>query len=96
MSVSTDTFARFIDLLADTIDDHQAAGETQAARLHMSRFHFDRLVSAAGGEPPGALRRRVLMERAAYQLITSDREVLDAQHLRTLPRCRPGGAPRSP
>ena len=77
MSVSTDTFARFVNLLADTLDDHQAAGDALAARLHMSRFHFDRLVSAAGGEPPGALRRRVLMERAAYQLITSDREVLE-------------------
>jgi len=77
MSVSTDTFARFVNLLADTLDDHQAAGDALAARLHMSRFHFDRLVSAAGGEPPGALRRRVLLERAAYQLITSDREVLE-------------------
>lgn len=77
MSVSTDTFARFVDLLADTLDHHDASGDALAARVHMSRFHFDRLVSAAAGEPPATLRRRVLLERAAYQLITSDREVLD-------------------
>jgi hypothetical protein len=34
-------------------------------------------VAAAAGEPPAALRRRVLLERAAYQLITSDQDVLD-------------------
>ena len=47
MSVSTDTFARFLDVLAETLDDHRAGGDALAARLHMSRFHFDRLVSAA-------------------------------------------------
>ena len=41
------------------------------------RFHFDRLVSAAAGEPPAALRRRVLLERAAYRLVTTDHEVLE-------------------
>ena len=63
-------------MLADTLDDHEAAGDALAARLHLSRFHFDRLVSAAAGEPPGALRRRVLLERAAYRLITTDHDVL--------------------
>ncbi|MDQ6873804.1 MAG: AraC family transcriptional regulator [Actinomycetota bacterium] len=40
-----------------------------AARAYLSRFHFDRLVSAAVGEPPGALRRRLMLERAAYHLV---------------------------
>ena len=44
--------------------------------VHLSRFHFDRLVSAAAGEPPAALRRRVLLERAAYRLVTTDHDVL--------------------
>lgn len=72
----TDSFARFVELLAGTMDDHEASAESMAARVHMSRFHFDRLVSATAGEPPAALRRRVLLERAAYRLITTDRDVL--------------------
>jgi AraC family transcriptional regulator len=76
MSAATDTFARFVDVLADTLDDHEASGEELASRLHFSRFHFDRLVSAAAGEPPATLRRRVLLERAAYRLITTDHDVL--------------------
>ena len=76
MSVATDTFARFVDVLAETLDDRDASGEALAARLHVSRFHFDRLVSAAAGEPPAALRRRILLERAAYRLISTSDEVL--------------------
>lgn len=72
----TDSFARFVEALAETMDDHDASAESMAARVHLSRFHFDRLVSAAAGEPPAALRRRVLLERAAYRLITTDRDVL--------------------
>lgn len=37
--------------------------------VHLSRYHYDRLVRVAAGEPPGRLRRRVLMEQAAYALI---------------------------
>jgi AraC family transcriptional regulator len=76
MSTMTDTFARFVDVLADSLDDHDASGEDLASRLHLSRFHFDRLVTAAGGEPPAALRRRILLERAAYRLITTGDELL--------------------
>jgi AraC family transcriptional regulator len=76
MSTTTDTFSRFVDVLADTLDDHQTTGDVLASRAHLSRFHFDRLVSAAAGEPPATLRRRVLLERAAYRLITTEDEVL--------------------
>jgi AraC family transcriptional regulator len=76
MSTTTDTFARFVDVLADSLDDHGTDGEELASRLHLSRFHFDRLVTAAGGEPPATLRRRILLERAAYRLITTRDELL--------------------
>jgi AraC-like DNA-binding protein len=69
---STDTFRRFVDVLADTLDDPGA----YVGRLHLSRFHVDRIVSAVGGEPPGALRRRVLLERAAHRLVTTGDDVL--------------------
>jgi AraC family transcriptional regulator len=73
---ATDNFARFVEVLAETLDEHEASATSLAARVHLSRFHFDRLVSAVAGEPPAALRRRILLERAAYQLITTGRDVL--------------------
>jgi AraC-like DNA-binding protein len=76
MSATTDTFARFVDVLAGTLDDHDVSGAALASRLHLSRFHFDRLVSAVAGEPPATLRRRILLERAAYRLATTDDDVL--------------------
>lgn len=68
----TDTFARFVDVLAETLDEPASYAE----RLHLSRFHVDRIVSAVGGEPPGALRRRVLLERAAHRLLTTGDDVI--------------------
>ena len=69
---ATDTFARFVEVLAESLDD--PAG--YADRLHLSRFHVDRIVSAVAGEPPGALRRRILLERAAHRLLTTNDELL--------------------
>jgi len=76
MSTRTDTFARFLDVLAVTLDDHDASSEELASRMHLSRFHFDRLVSATAGEPPATLRRRILLERAAHRMITTDDDLL--------------------
>ena len=73
MSATSDTFARFVDVLAETLDEPRRRRARHSRRaLHLSRFHFDRLVSAAAGEPPAALRRRILLERAAYRLLTTD------------------------
>jgi AraC-like DNA-binding protein len=72
-----DTFAAFVDTLAESLDDHEASGEELAARAHLSRFHFDRVVVAVSGETPVRLRRRVLLERAAFRLVTSDAGVLE-------------------
>jgi len=77
MTSATDTFAAFVDVLADSLDDHEASGADLAARLYLSRFHADRLISAAAGEPPTAMRRRVLLERAAYRLVTTRVNILD-------------------
>lgn len=77
MSTATDTFAAWLDVLVDTIDEQGLTGEEIAGRLHLSRFHLDRIISAAAGEPPSTLRRRVLLERSAYRLATSNRTILD-------------------
>jgi len=74
----TDGFRRVLDLAQAALEDPTLGGDDLAARAHLSRFHFDRLVAAAGGEAPGALRRRVLLERAAYRLPSSpERSVLE-------------------
>lgn len=49
------------DEVGDRLDD-------MAAAAYASPFHFSRQVSRAAGEPPVAMRRRVLLERAAWQL----------------------------
>ncbi len=77
MSSATDTFAAWLDVLVDTLDVPDVTGGEIAARLHLSRFHLDRVVSAAAGEAPRALRRRVLLERSAFRLAASHRSVLD-------------------
>lgn len=77
MSTVQDTFTDFVDTLATHLDDHEARGEDIAARVYLSRFHFDRVVSAAAGESPARFRRRVLLERSAYRLATSTTGVLD-------------------
>lgn len=76
MTGAQDTFRRFVDWLSDHLDDQMADGQL-AAPLYLSRFHFDRLVSAVSGETPGRFRRRVRLERAAYRLVTSDWSVLE-------------------
>lgn len=77
MSAATDTFTAFVDVLADALDEHDISSQELAERVHLSRFHLDRVVAATAGEPPGAFRRRVLLERAAFRLVTTNRTVLD-------------------
>ena len=77
MTVAADTFAEFVDGLAAALDDHEVTGEDWAARHHFSRYHFDRMIKSVAGEPPQALRRRILLERAAYRMITTRAPILD-------------------
>lgn len=80
MSGPRDTFAEFVDRLAEALASGDAAtgsGDDWAARLHFSRHHFDRMITAAAGEPPAALRRRILLERAAYRMITTSAPLID-------------------
>src|SRR3954453_20542439 len=77
MSVAADTFADFVDGLAEALDDHDRSGDDWAARHHFSRFHFDRMIKAVGGEPPQTLRRRILLERAAYRMIATKAPLID-------------------
>lgn len=80
MTVAADTFADFVDHLAEALDDasvDRVPAEEWAARLHFSRFHFDRMIRSVAGEPPAAFRRRILLERAAYRMITTSAPLID-------------------
>lgn len=72
-----DRLRGLLDVVEKSLDRPELGGKEIAERAHLSRFHFDRLVSAALGEPPGALRRRLLLERAACRLARSDDAVID-------------------
>ncbi|KAA1421167.1 AraC family transcriptional regulator [Nocardioides humilatus] len=77
---ATDSFHDFVDHLADALVDGavaDATGEEWAARFHFSRFHFDRMISSVAGEPPAAFRRRILLERAAYRMVTTSAPLID-------------------
>lgn len=62
------------DRLRDVIDavleglDERLDGRALAARAILSPFHLNRLLRAGIGEAPAAFRRRLLLERAAWQL----------------------------
>jgi AraC family transcriptional regulator len=70
-------FVAFVDVLSSALADEREHTAGIAARVGLSRSHFSRLVTAASGEPPAALRRRILLERSAYLLITTDATILD-------------------
>ena len=63
-----DRLRELIDLVLASLDEPGTEGVTLARRAHFSRDHLDRLLGAATGESPVALRRRLLLERAAWQL----------------------------
>jgi AraC family transcriptional regulator len=60
------------DRLRELLDAVVDGGNTDVAGMarssHSSEFHFSREVSRLTGEPPAALRRRVMLERAAWRL----------------------------
>ena len=60
------------DRLRELLDAVVDAGNTDVADMarssYASEFHFSREVRRLTGEPPAALRRRVMLERAAWRL----------------------------
>ncbi|HLS13790.1 MAG TPA: helix-turn-helix transcriptional regulator, partial [Beutenbergiaceae bacterium] len=60
-----DRLRELLDAVLD--EDHTGLG-AMAAGAFTTPWHFSRQLSRGAGEPPVALRRRVVMERAAWQL----------------------------
>ncbi len=73
---TADQLRSILELVEESLDEPETTGEDLAARAYLSRFHFDRLVAAALGEPPGTFRRRLLLERAAHRLMATDDQVI--------------------
>ncbi|QZY52354.1 helix-turn-helix transcriptional regulator [Leucobacter tenebrionis] len=59
---------RLRELLDAVLDESHRSLDDMAGGAHTSRFHFARSISRAAGEGPVAMRRRVMLERAAWQL----------------------------
>lgn len=72
-----DAFERLVALLAAEPESLTAPAAELAAGLHYSRFHFERIVTAIAGETPTAFRRRILLERAAYRMIRTERTLIE-------------------
>lgn len=71
-----DDLMRLSGLLRDSLDDQPTTDEL-ARRAYKSRTQFHRLFRAIVEETPAAMRRRLLLERAAFQLATSGSSVTD-------------------
>ncbi|RBY82913.1 AraC family transcriptional regulator [Geodermatophilus sp. TF02-6] len=59
---------RLRELIDAVLDEDNRTLTDMAGDAHASPWHFTRQVGRGAGEPPVALRRRVLLERAAWQL----------------------------
>ena len=59
---------RLRELLDAVLDEDNRTLADMAGDAYASPFHFSRQVSVGAGESPVALRRRVVLERAAWQL----------------------------
>jgi AraC-like DNA-binding protein len=77
MSTATDAYLAFIDCVAADLDALEPRRTDLASRAFLSRSHFDRLIRATAGEAPASFRRRVLLERAAYRLLSSPAGILE-------------------
>jgi AraC-like DNA-binding protein len=63
-----DRLRELLDLVVASVDAPDVDGRALAQQAAFSRDHLDRLLAASTGETPVALRRRLLLERAAWQL----------------------------
>jgi AraC family transcriptional regulator len=71
-------YGKRVQALVDYLQTPKAElGEPLAQEAHYSRFHAHRVFQRATGETPGEFRRRLLLEKAAYQLSRAQKSVTD-------------------
>src|SRR5207344_1489701 len=71
-----DTAGRLFAIVANSLDT-QAKTQDLARQAYQSRTQFHRLFRTVVDETPAAMRRRLLLERAGYQLGHSGMSVTD-------------------
>src|SRR3979411_3409259 len=71
-----DTADRLCAIVANSLDT-QSETQDLARQEYQSRTQFHRLFRTVVEETPGAMRRRLLLERAAYQLAHTGMSVTD-------------------
>ncbi|MCW2767091.1 MAG: Helix-turn-helix, AraC domain protein [Nocardioides sp.] len=59
---------RLRELLDAVLDEDNRTLDDMAGDAYSSPYHFNRQLSRGAGEPPVSMRRRVMLERAAWQL----------------------------
>ena len=59
---------RLRELLDAVLDEDNHTLDDMAGDAYSSPYHFSRQLSRGAGEPPVAMKRRVMLERAAWQL----------------------------
>lgn len=67
-SIRPDRLRDLVDLVLENLDQG-LDGRSLADQAYLSRFHFDRLLTSGLGESPASFRRRLLLERSAWQLL---------------------------
>jgi AraC family transcriptional regulator len=75
-SDNADRLRQMIDAITASLDESKNCDQL-ADRAYLSRFHFQRLIKAALKESPHQFRRRLLLERAAFQLATTEVSVTE-------------------
>src|SRR6476469_3693252 len=71
-----DTADRLSEIVLNSLDT-QAKTQDLARQAYQSRTQFHRFFRAVVEETPAAMRRRLLLERAAFQLVHSESLVTD-------------------
>ncbi|OBG96819.1 AraC family transcriptional regulator [Mycobacterium sp. E136] len=64
---------RLRELLDAVVDADNSGVDSMARSSHASGFHFSREVRRLTGESPAAMRRRIMLERAAWRLQHGER-----------------------
>ena len=77
VSTPADHFTAFVDRLAADVSALPDSAEAMAGVAGLSRSQFERVARAVAGESPARFRGRILLERAAYLMITTERLLLD-------------------
>ena len=68
--------SKLTNVVTQDLDDPKTAN-TLARQAHHSRSHFFRLFRALSDETPAAMRRRLLLERAAWSLTNTKQSVTE-------------------